>query len=421
MRKIALPLLLLFSMPAFCQTDVELDEAIVTGSRELSQATDDVPLSISTVSRDELTATFRSSALPTLTERVPGLFTTSRGVLGYGVNMGAGSLKVRGIGGMASLLVRIDGQPQYAGLMGHPIADAYQTMMTERVEMIQGPASMMYGSGAMGGVLNIVTRQAVRDTVAREVMLQGGSYGSFEGEASGLWRKGRFSGNAGVQYRLQLLNAPDRRCPILNENGECRLQKKYGPYILCDTCYFHPRTFSQINEEISLSACLSCPECARLAILHREPTAFSRFETEIDPNTEWLETSLIPDAGAQLLMENRSHLITALCEILQDRDLLFTRRLSRALDFLEILTCEEHSVIGGLGEAVCALLAEKEPCPVRRMGMQDAFGTLGGLEVGVGFRQELLNLLFFLGDFRALQHAFLSVNAQIRVSGVAQG
>ena len=110
--------------------------------------------------------------------------------------------------------------------------------------------------------------------------------------------------NAGVQYRLQLLNAPDRRCPILNENGECRLQKKYGPYILCDTCYFHPRTFSQINEEISLSACLSCPECARLAILHREPTAFSRFETEIDPNTEWLETSLIPDAGAQLLMEN---------------------------------------------------------------------------------------------------------------------
>ena len=145
-----------------------------------------------------------------------------------------------------------------------------------------------------------------------------------------------------MQYRLQLLNAPDRRCPILNENGECRLQKKYGPYILCDTCYFHPRTFSQINEEISLSACLSCPECARLAILHREPTAFSRFETEIDPNTEWLETSLIPDAGARLLMENRNQLITALCEILQDRERPFVRRLSRALDFFEILTEEKQ-------------------------------------------------------------------------------
>ena len=51
--------------------------------------------------------------------------------------------------------------------------------------------------------------------------------------------------------------------------------------------------------------------------------------------------------------------------------------LAAARDCGKILTCEEHSVIGGLGEAVCALLAEKEPCPVRRMGMQDAFGTSG--------------------------------------------
>ena len=143
--------------------------------------------------------------------------------------------------------------------------------------------------------------------------------------------------NAVVQYRLQLLNAQDRHCPVLNENGECRLQKKYGPYMLCDTCYFHPRTFFQINEETSLSACLSCPECARLAILHREPTAFSRFETEIDPNTEWLETSLISDAGVRLLMENRAQLITVLCEILQDRNLPFETRLSRAADFFELL------------------------------------------------------------------------------------
>ena len=159
---------------------------------------------------------------------------------------------------------------------------------------------------------------------------------------------------AETQYLLRLLKEEDSRCPLLNDRGECRLQKKYGAYILCDTCYFHPRTFFQINEETSLSACLSCPECARLAILHREPTVFSRFETEIDPNTEWLETSLIPDAGARLLMENRSHLITALCEILQNRELPFTRRLSRALDFLEILTCEEQPDADRIREAVNA-------------------------------------------------------------------
>ena len=37
------------------------------------------------------------------------------------------------------------------------------------------------------------------------------------------------------------------------------------------------------------------------------------------------------------------------------------------------ISCEEHSVIGGLGEAVCSLLAEKYPVPVRRIGVQDCF------------------------------------------------
>ena len=43
----------------------------------------------------------------------------------------------------------------------------------------------------------------------------------------------------------------------------------------------------------------------------------------------------------------------------------------------KIITCEEHSVIGGLGEAVCALLSEKLPTPVRRIGVNDEFGHSG--------------------------------------------
>ncbi len=42
-----------------------------------------------------------------------------------------------------------------------------------------------------------------------------------------------------------------------------------------------------------------------------------------------------------------------------------------------VITCEEHSVIGGLGEAVCALLSEKCPTPVRRIGVNDEFGHSG--------------------------------------------
>ena len=43
----------------------------------------------------------------------------------------------------------------------------------------------------------------------------------------------------------------------------------------------------------------------------------------------------------------------------------------------KIVTCEEHSIIGGLGEAVSALLSEKLPTPVRRIGVNDEFGHSG--------------------------------------------
>ena len=43
----------------------------------------------------------------------------------------------------------------------------------------------------------------------------------------------------------------------------------------------------------------------------------------------------------------------------------------------KIITCEEHSVIGGLGEAVCSFLAETYPTPVKRIGVNDQFGFSG--------------------------------------------
>ena len=42
-----------------------------------------------------------------------------------------------------------------------------------------------------------------------------------------------------------------------------------------------------------------------------------------------------------------------------------------------VITCEEHSVIGGLGEAVCSLLSEKHPTPAKRIGVNDEFGHSG--------------------------------------------
>ena len=51
--------------------------------------------------------------------------------------------------------------------------------------------------------------------------------------------------------------------------------------------------------------------------------------------------------------------------------------LSAARDCGKIITVEEHNIIGGLDEAVCSLLAEKNPVPVKKIGVNDEFGHSG--------------------------------------------
>lgn len=203
-RKLAIVALTVTQLPAMGQTDVYQDtlshrtrsigEVVVTGTRS---ATDVRHLSqtVSVVDRSAIEKSMQPSLLPVLTEQVPGLFATARGVMGYGVSGGAaGGLSLRGLsGGNARLMVLIDGHPQYAGIFGHPIADAYQSFLADRVEVLRGPASVLYGSNAMGGVVNIVTRKMQADGVNTLLHTGIGSYGTVETELTNRIRSGRFS------------------------------------------------------------------------------------------------------------------------------------------------------------------------------------------------------------------------------------
>ena len=184
-----------------------INEVVVTGTRSETDVRH-LPMTVSVVGRPQLEASQQTSVLPVLNSQVPGFFSTSRGVMGYGVATGAsGQMSLRGIGGPAQaglpttgLLVLIDGHPQYMGLMGHPIADAYQTMMAERVEVLRGPASVLYGSNAMGGVINIVTRKMQEDGIRTNINIGAGSYGSVQTEATNRIRKGHFSSTVTASY-----------------------------------------------------------------------------------------------------------------------------------------------------------------------------------------------------------------------------
>lgn len=176
------------------QKTLTIDEVVVTGTRHQTDVRH-LSQTVSVVNRNKLERAMQPSLLPVLTEQVPGLFVTSRGVMGYGVSGGAaGGISLRGLsGGNARLMVLIDGHPQYAGIFGHPIADAYQTLLADRVEVLRGPASVLYGSNAMGGVINIVTRRMHEDGVRTNLHTGFGSYGTLETELTNRIRKGRFS------------------------------------------------------------------------------------------------------------------------------------------------------------------------------------------------------------------------------------
>lgn len=179
-----------------------IDEVVVTGTKNETDKRY-LPMSVSVVSREQISQRYEQSLLPILTEQVPGLFTTSRGIMGYGVSTGAaGGMSLRGIGGSPTteLLVLIDGHPQYMGLMGHPLADAYQSLLADKVEVVRGPASVLYGSNAMGGVINIVTRKTQEDGVKNSIQMGYGSFNTLMTEASSVVKKGRFNSVASVSY-----------------------------------------------------------------------------------------------------------------------------------------------------------------------------------------------------------------------------
>jgi iron complex outermembrane receptor protein len=180
---------------------LEIGEVVVTGTRNATDVRH-LPMTVTVVDRATLTAEHQPSVLPTVSRSVPGLFVTSRAMMGYGVSTGAaGGINLRGItGGAGQLLVLIDGHPQYQGIYGHPISDSYQTLMAERVEVLRGPASVLYGSNAMGGVMNIVTRQAMGNGQWSTVNVGVGSYGTIQAEASNQVRSGRFSSTVSAQY-----------------------------------------------------------------------------------------------------------------------------------------------------------------------------------------------------------------------------
>lgn len=180
-----------------------LDEVLVTGtSSRTSQRL--LPYTVSVVGEQQLESSGHTQVLSIISGMVPSLFTTQRSVYGFGVSSsgGSGHIKLRGVGGdrASGVLLMVDGQPQFAGIYSHHIADFYSKEYVERVEVLRGPGSVLYGSNAMAGAINIISRSPKENGVRTAITSQYGSYNTWLSSAYNTVRLGKFSSLASVSY-----------------------------------------------------------------------------------------------------------------------------------------------------------------------------------------------------------------------------
>jgi iron complex outermembrane receptor protein len=169
--------------------------------QEIEVRGDGAPASVAAPSRnvsgESVERTTHPSLLEAVAEQTPGMYVSSRGAFA-GVSFGAaGGMRLRGLGGSPNteLLILDDGVPDMMGLFGHPIPDSYLPAYVAGVDVTPGADSVLFGNGAMGGVVRIRTRWGAPDSSELRVH---GEYGSYQTTVLQPGFLGSFGGAGGV-------------------------------------------------------------------------------------------------------------------------------------------------------------------------------------------------------------------------------
>jgi iron complex outermembrane receptor protein len=185
------------SAPAPKEKAEALEKIVVTATRT-ERNPDDVPASITIITKEDI----QKQNIQTVDEalaQVPGAFDRR----GKGWSDTLANVNLRGFPGdnQKRTLILLDGQNISTAYTNSVIWNSLPVENIERIEVIRGPFSALYGGSAMGGVINIITK-----TPKKLEMLAHGGYGTYDartfylGAGDRLWDK--LSIQAGVNYRI---------------------------------------------------------------------------------------------------------------------------------------------------------------------------------------------------------------------------
>ncbi|MEO8003317.1 MAG: TonB-dependent receptor [Betaproteobacteria bacterium] len=168
---------------AYAQSNPDLvaNEVVVTATR-FEDTSADKPLNITVITSDDIR---RSPA-----RTVPELLSYQAGVGGrdlFGNNASQATVDIRGFGATAAqnTLVLLDGRKMNDIDLSGVQWSALPLDSIERIEIIRGSGAVQYGDGAVGGVINIITRRPGKDGPQATIAAGIGSFDTFQTRASG--------------------------------------------------------------------------------------------------------------------------------------------------------------------------------------------------------------------------------------------
>lgn len=224
-------LALLVVSPAGYATEVRFSlERLLTGAPFWNAETQKQAEATSVVTREDIDASNAKQATDIL-GALPGIFIRKTG------DFGRADVDIRGIGdGGRQLGIFVDGRPDKMGLFGCSVTHTLPLNNVERIEVIRGPESVLYGSEAFGGVVNIITRKASRafegsllasygtDSTQEYRLQNGGKRGKFDYYVTA---DKRLSGGHLPNSRYDAMDYSAQFGYVLTQDSEISLTAKY--------------------------------------------------------------------------------------------------------------------------------------------------------------------------------------------------